>query len=306
MGGNGFLPRASEKLRPMYSSGMYLMMLAMSSTTWPSPSVIFCCPAVLMILPRIAGLLWVLAEALFTLKRGVFSSHPSGFHKARSLSALRREAPLVSILNRTLRAFSSCFLRQRIFFAQRVPIGGDLLAVVFDLLRNDAPGGAARSCRAVAGFIGREFENILAPGEIADVRPDPVGRFEIEADLFRGFPILRLTGVAQIHHRRGSHPDVERPAAGGAELVIGKHLRLVDEDAHLPFGDAAQLDELQRCAVRVFHADDVRLLRDLLEGAHWNGYAVVGRIVIDHYAHLGQRVGHVVIELHGIIYGGGM
>src|ERR1041384_5677673 len=275
MGGNGFLPRTAETLRTIYSSGMYLMMLAMSSTTWPSPSMIFCCPAVLMILPRIAGLLWVLSEALFTLKRGVFSSHPSGFHKARSLSALRREAPLVSILNRTLGAFSSCFLGQRIFFAQRVPIGGDLLAVVFDLLRNDAPGRAQRSCRAVAGFIGREFENVLAPGEISDVGPDPVGRFEIEADLFRGFPILRLTGVAQIHHRRGSHPDVERPAAGGAELVIGKHLRLVDEDAHLPFGNAAQFDELQRRAVRVFHGNDVRFLDDLFERADRDSHAVV-------------------------------
>src|SRR6266480_3812793 len=42
MGGNGFLPRASEKLLPTYSSGIYLTMLAISSTTWPSPSMIFC------------------------------------------------------------------------------------------------------------------------------------------------------------------------------------------------------------------------------------------------------------------------
>ena len=39
MGGNGLLARASEKLLPMYSGGMLSMMAPMSSTTWPSPSM---------------------------------------------------------------------------------------------------------------------------------------------------------------------------------------------------------------------------------------------------------------------------
>src|SRR5215207_9841437 len=49
MGGKGFLPRASEKLLAIYSCGMYLVIDAISSTTWPSPSIIFC--SVLMISP---------------------------------------------------------------------------------------------------------------------------------------------------------------------------------------------------------------------------------------------------------------
>jgi len=55
-------------------------------------------------------------------------------------------------------------------------------------LRHDAPGRAQRPGGAIIGFIDGEFENILAPGQVADVRPDPIEAFEIETDLVKIAP----------------------------------------------------------------------------------------------------------------------
>ena len=51
----------------------------------------------------------------------------------------------------------------------------------------------------------------------------------------------------------------------------------------------------------IFHGDDVGFLGEFLERAHRYRHPMMGRIVIDHYAHLRQRVGDIVIKLHRVI-----
>src|SRR6476620_9101677 len=138
MGGNGFLPRASEKLLPTYSSGMYLTMLARSSTTWPSPSMILCfCSSMSSLLVYD----YPLTRSLRLTKSSVWCLE----------SRIGMEPDTLTTL--LLCVFPHLLLCERIFFAQRLPVRSNLFAVVFDFLRNDSPGGAQRPRGAVAGFI---------------------------------------------------------------------------------------------------------------------------------------------------------
>jgi len=73
------------------------------------------------------------------------------------------------------------------YLAQRFPISGNFLAVVLHFLRHNSPRRAQRPGGAIIGFIDGEFE-ILAPGQVADVRPDPIEAFEIETDLVKIAP----------------------------------------------------------------------------------------------------------------------
>jgi len=74
------------------------------------------------------------------------------------------------------------------YLVQRFPISGNFLAVVLHFLRHNSPRRAQRPGGAIIGFIDGEFENILAPGQVADARPDPIEAFEIETDLVKIAP----------------------------------------------------------------------------------------------------------------------
>src|SRR4030095_9397511 len=64
-----------------------------------------------------------------------------------------------------LRSFSDPCAAQWIPLGQCLPIRCNLLAVVFDFLRHDAPGRAQWTCGAVAGFIRCQFESVFTPGD---------------------------------------------------------------------------------------------------------------------------------------------